>query len=215
MEVNAEAVLRRNYEKLVHLRPQISPGGILVSAEIDQYLEWKSVLVGSDDGYEPEPGARQLFRYLENETCWLKAPASIHYHGSHDGGLVRHSVLVTTMLRDLCVCYHSNVSAKTIAKVGLLHDLGKIEQYQRVNDEWWEWRDEQEMVSMPHSVRSLLIASRYIEFQDFECQAVLGHDGQYVDSNRSMAMKEGPLTLLLHWSDVWCSRFREYQGLED
>ena len=37
-----------------------------------------------------------------------------------------------------------------------------------------------------------------------EAQAIVYHDGQYVDDNRSVAKNEQPLTLLLQYADNWC-----------
>ena len=34
-------------------------------------------------------------------------------------------------------------------------------------------------------------------------QAIVYHDGQYVDDNRSCATHEEPLTLLLQYADSW------------
>ena len=36
-----------------------------------------------------------------------------------------------------------------------------------------------------------------------EVQAIVYHDGQYVDDNASVATKETPLTLLLQYADNW------------
>jgi hypothetical protein len=36
-----------------------------------------------------------------------------------------------------------------------------------------------------------------------EVQAIVYHDGQYVEDNRSVAAREGKLTLLLQYADNW------------
>jgi len=43
----------------------------------------------------------------------------------------------------------------------------------------------------------------YIELSEDEVQAIVYHDGQYVDDNASVATKEALLTLLLQYADSW------------
>ena len=50
---------------------------------------------------------------------------------------------------------------------------------------------------------------KYISLSDAEAQAILYHDGQYVDDNRCVAHKEEPLTLLAHWADYWTAHIYE------
>lgn len=38
---------------------------------------------------------------------------------------------------------------------------------------------------------------------EIEVQAIIYHDGQYVDDNKSVATREEPLTLLLQYADNW------------
>jgi hypothetical protein len=102
--------------------------------------------------------------------------------------------------------------------VGLLHDLGKAgvpgnPQY-LVN----EPSEKQKRYGYPASTpyrfntalthlsvpaRSLYLILPYLPLSETEAQAILYHDGQYVDDNRSVAAKEEPLTLLLQYADNW------------
>ena len=52
-------------------------------------------------------------------------------------------------------------------------------------------------------VRSIYLALQYISLTEEEVQAIVYHDGQYVEDNRSCATHEEPLTLLLQYSDSW------------
>ena len=45
--------------------------------------------------------------------------------------------------------------------------------------------------------------ARYIELSEEEVQAIVYHDGQYIDDNASVARNEEPLTLLLQYADNW------------
>jgi hypothetical protein len=59
------------------------------------------------------------------------------------------------------------------------------------------------------SLRSLYLVSQYIPLSDEEAQAIAYHDGMYVPEGRSVAHKEEPLLLLLHWGDMWAESVRE------
>ena len=52
-------------------------------------------------------------------------------------------------------------------------------------------------------LRSLYLALPRISLSESEVQAVMYHDGQYVDDNKSVATKETPLLLLLQYADTW------------
>jgi hypothetical protein len=52
-------------------------------------------------------------------------------------------------------------------------------------------------------VRSIYLALQHIMLTEEEVQAIVYHDGQYVEDNRSSAMHEEPLTLLLQYADSW------------
>ena len=52
-------------------------------------------------------------------------------------------------------------------------------------------------------VRSLYLALPYLPLSEIEVQAIIYHDGQYVDDNKSVATREEPLTLLLQYADNW------------
>ncbi|MCG2735576.1 MAG: hypothetical protein L6282_04200 [Candidatus Methanoperedenaceae archaeon] len=58
-------------------------------------------------------------------------------------------------------------------------------------------------------VSSLYLVSQYIPLYDAEAQAIAYHDGMYVPEGRSVAHKEEPLLLLLHWGDMWTAKVRE------
>jgi hypothetical protein len=47
------------------------------------------------------------------------------------------------------------------------------------------------------------MVSSKINLSTWESQAILYHDGQYIDDNKNARLKESPLTLLLHHADMW------------
>jgi len=58
-------------------------------------------------------------------------------------------------------------------------------------------------------MRIWALISQYIPLSDAEAQAILYHDGQYIEENKVVAHKEEPLTLLVHWADYWTAHIYE------
>lgn len=56
---------------------------------------------------------------------------------------------------------------------------------------------------MGFAVRSIYLVTKYIPLSDSEAQAIVYHDGQYINDNKVIAHKEELLILLLHWTDYW------------
>ena len=79
-------------------------------------------------------GSKQLLNWLMHSDFFI-APASTKFHLSEPEGLLRHSLNVYKRLKD--ECEHTNFqdmgmekpSDETIAIVGLLHDLCKVNIY--------------------------------------------------------------------------------------
>lgn len=151
---------------------------------------------------------------LEAETSWLTSPASTRYHLNKEGGLLEHSVGVAETLLTLREALTPEISEETCVIVGLLHDVGKIgmpgkPRYIKNNNEWEvknrniTYKINPGEVYMGLAARSLYLITKYIPLSASEAQAILYHDGQYIDANREAAHKETPLTLLVHWADYW------------
>lgn len=77
-------------------------------------------------------GADALLKWLL-ESDFFEAPASTRFHGSHEGGLVMHSLNVYHSLCDLVE--HAGLqdvySAESIAISALLHDVCKVNFYKK------------------------------------------------------------------------------------
>ncbi|MDD5584899.1 MAG: HD domain-containing protein [Candidatus Omnitrophica bacterium] len=153
---------------------------------------------------------------LEQESSWLSSPASTRFHLNREGGLLEHSVGVAETLLKLREVCAPQLSEESCVIVGLLHDVGKIgmpgkPRYLK-NDNEWEIRNRDMTYTInPREVyvnlaaRSLYLIAKYIPLSDTEAQAILYHDGQYVEANREVAHREMPLTLLVHFADNWTS----------
>ncbi|MFO7674777.1 MAG: phosphohydrolase [bacterium] len=151
---------------------------------------------------------------LERETSWLTSPASTRFHLNVEGGLLRHSVGVTETLLELRSTLVPEISEESCVIVGLFHDVGKVGMPGRPqylsNDNQWErekrgmtYKVNDQLVYLGVAVRSLYLVTKYIPLTDSEAQAIVYHDGQYIEDNRCVGLREEPLLLLLHWADYW------------
>jgi len=157
---------------------------------------------------------------LEKESSWLTSPASTRFHLNKEGGLLEHSVGVAETLLKLRGLLTPELSEESCVIVGLLHDAGKIgmpgkPRYFK-NDNDWEIKNRDmtykvnpKEVYMNLAARSLYLIAKYIPLSDSEAQAILYHDGQYIEANKEVAHHETPLTLLVHFADCWTASVYE------
>lgn len=151
---------------------------------------------------------------LDKKTSWLISPASTRFHLNEEHGLLRHSVGVTETLLKLRETIAPKISEESCIIVGLFHDLGKIGNFEIPNyipnDNQWEvekknkkFKNNPNLIYIGLAQRSLFLISRYIKLTDEEAQAILYHDGQYIEANKEVAHKECLLTLLLQFADTY------------
>jgi len=151
-----------------------------------------------------------------NKLGYFEAPASHKYHLAKRGGLLVHHVGVTLVLIRMKRLLYPKITDESCVIVGLLHDVGKLgtpgrPYYDSRVDVSWKSGDpyaKQETgplapVYMGVAARSLAVVSSKIDLSTWEAQAILYHDGQYIDDNSGVKLKETPLTLLLHHADMW------------
>jgi len=164
---------------------------------------------------------------LEKDSSWLTSPASTKFHLNKPGGLLEHSVGVTETLLKIREALAPQISEESCVIVGLLHDVGKIgmpgkPRYLK-NDNQWEidkrgitYKINPDEVYMGLAARSLYLIAKYIPLSDSEAQAILYHDGQYVEGNKEVAHHEMPLTLLAHYADMWTATvFEDGRKIEE
>ena len=165
-----------------------------------------------------------LMDFVEKETAYLTAPASTKYHLCHEGGLLEHSVNVAETLLKLKETLAPEISDESCVIVALLHDLGKAgtpnnPQYIKLEPSEKQkayglkpnppYKFNSDMVYLSVPIRSLYLIGGKISLTEEEAQAIVYHDGQYVEDNRSVAQKEEKLTLLLQSADIWSCRVLE------
>jgi 23S rRNA maturation-related 3'-5' exoribonuclease YhaM len=171
------------------------------------------------------PGIENLINHME-EIGFFTAPCSTQYHLCKEGGLAEHSLNVYLYMRNTAagIGYYDPLtdSSNSIIITSLLHDLGKAGQYGKPNyvpnylkggkvSEAKPFETNKDLLAVPHEIRSIHIASQYIELTEQESFAVLFHNALYGDLKYAYTGKETPLSMLLHFSDMWCSRVVEVE----
>lgn len=159
-----------------------------------------------------------LCEFIEKETAYLTTPASTRFHLPVENGLLEHSCNVAETMLKLKETLAPEISDESCVIVALLHDLGKVgmpgnpqyivneptekqKKYGYPASTPYRFNTDLTYLSVP--VRSIYLALPHISLTEQEVQAIVYHDGQYVDDNSSVATKECPLTLLLQYADTW------------
>lgn len=157
------------------------------------------------------------------ELGFLEAPASTRFHNCIPSGLVIHSLNVCKQALLLRVVLKSAIKFTTeesIVITALAHDcykVGKEGQPLYIKSEPTERQKQfgfkpqypytfnvnvKPYLDGPH--RSLYYALKYIpSLTEQEAQAIIAHDGQYVEQNKGYSAKEDPLLLLISYADNW------------
>lgn len=157
---------------------------------------------------------------------FFEAPCSGQYHLAEPGGLAEHSLNVYKMMDLLNKVVTDSYGTEglfpqeTIIIVSILHDLGKCGQFGKPNytenrlkngelSSSKPYQTNPDLLYVPHEIRSIQIASRFIELTEQESFAILQHNGMYGELKYSLQGKETPLQMLLHFADMWASRVIE------
>jgi len=170
-----------------------------------EYIQLKEKVVERKKDFD------EFISFLEKNTTWLTSPASVKYHLCEEKGLLIHSVGVTKTLLKLRELLAPQLSEESCVIVALFHDVGKIgmPDAPRYIKEGNKFVYNKNQVEMQIANRSLYLVSKYIPLSDEEAQAILYHDGQYIEENKFIAHRECPLTLLLTFADTWTAAVDE------
>ena len=179
------------------------------------------------------PGMGELCAHME-EIGFFNAPCSGGNHLAYEGGLAEHSYNVYRVMNIDATHKLSteeyNAMRDAIIITSLLHDLGKCGdygkpnyvpnmirskkknengEYELVQSEAKPYETNKGLLYVPHEVRSIAIAERFISLTEEEEFAILYHNGLYGDFRYAISGKETPLYLFLHHADMWASRYVE------
>lgn len=156
-------------------------------------------------------GINELSAYLEKHG-FFSAPASTKYHLCFEGGLLLHSINVTKLALKLKEILLPDASEQSIILCGLFHDVHKVTDgfgnatylKNEGNDkdkQPYLWNKQQ--MNFSGAQKSLLIISKFVDLTQDEMQAIAYHDGPFVPSWEDIKNDPYPLTLLLHFADMW------------
>lgn len=169
-------------------------------------------------------GMEDLIEYM-GEIGFFTAACSGGKHLCVEGGLAEHSLNVLHVAQKFSV---SLIGGKNLDKEmqnsivisTLLHDLGKCGQFgkseyvpnilksgQQSSDK--PYKRNPDLMNVPHEIRSINIATMFIDLTEEESHAILYHNGLYGALKYEISGHETPLYMILHWSDMWASRVVE------
>lgn len=167
-------------------------------------------------------GMEELIKFIEEKTDFFIAPASTRFHGSHEGGLLEHSMKVYEILN---YKIKNNVidlyaSEDTIIIVSLLHDICKANfykvDYRNAKNARGEWEKVpyytvEDTIPYGHGEKSVMMLTEYIKLTSEEKYCIRWHMG-FSEQKESyttlgIAYKKYPLALLVNEADLEASYF--------
>ena len=172
-------------------------------------------------------GIEDLLAYMES-IGYYQVPCSGGNHLAKEGGLAEHSMNVLRMAEKISVALIGGKNMtddmrNSIVICALLHDLGKCGDHSKKMyvpnilksgkaSETKPFKRNPELSNVPHSVRSLIIANRWIDLTEEEEYAILYHDGLYDRTTGGSSVLPGhetKLSMIIHWADMWASHILE------
>ena len=166
-------------------------------------------------------GMDNLINFIE-KTDFFKAPASTRFHGSHEGGLLEHSLKVYEILKhkvENCI-EKIEVSDDTLKIIALLHDICKANfykvDYRNAKNSFGEWEKVpyytvEDTIPYGHGEKSVMMLTEYIKLTSEEKYAIRWHMG-FTEPKESyttlgLAYQKYPLALLLFEADLEATYF--------
>lgn len=177
-----------------------------------------TALVGTD-----REGIEDLIRHMER-IGFFEAPCSSGYHLCKEGGLAEHSWNVLCIARYMVDALYPDEAIEYVSEqvtiAALLHDLGKCGQFGKAEyvpnilkdgeqSKKKPFERNKELLNVPHEIRSVAIATMFIDLTEEEQHAILYHNGLYGPLKNMIQGNETPLYMLIHFADMWASRVVE------
>ena len=167
-------------------------------------------------------GIEDLINFIEEKTDFFTAPASTRFHGSHEGGLLEHSMKVYEILDYKIInnVIDLHVPEDTIIIVSLLHDICKVNfykvDYRNAKNARGEWEKVpyytiDDTIPYGHGEKSVMMLTEYIKLTSEEKYSIRWHMGfsepKEVYSSLGAAYKKYPLALLVNEADLEATYF--------
>lgn len=168
-------------------------------------------------------GMTDLIGYME-EIGFLTAPCSGGNHLCHEGGLLEHTVNVMKTAEKIGVTLYGgkeyNKIHDSVVIAAALHDLGKCGQFGKAEyvpnvlkggqaSDKKPFKRNPDLLNVPHEIRSIAIATMFIDLEEDEQHAILYHNGLYGPLKYEIQGNETPLYMIIHFADMWASRVIE------
>jgi hypothetical protein len=173
-------------------------------------------------------GADKLLNWLRSDSSdFFTAPSSTRFHGSHEGGLLEHSLNVYECLCDYLSrprtkeLYGMDYSDETIAIVALLHDLCKVNfytvDYRNAKNAQGVWEKVpyytiHDQLPYGHGEKSVYIISGFMRLTREEAFAIRFHMGFSGNEDKGLvgqALERFPLALALSVADMEATYYME------
>jgi len=173
------------------------------------------------------PGADKMLDFLSNSD-FFTAPASTRYHGSHEGGLVAHSINVYHCLTDYLErarvrdVYGMDYSEESVAIAALLHDVCKTNIYQEStrnakNETTGVWEKVpyykiEDSLPYGHGEKSVYMIGGFMRLTREEAMAIRWHMGFSGIEDKNVigtALEKYPLAFALTVADMEATYFLE------
>ena len=166
-------------------------------------------------------GIEDLINFIE-KTDFFKAPASTRFHGSHEGGLLEHSMKVYEILKHKVNTNIEKieVSEDTLKIIALLHDICKANfykvDYRNAKNSFGEWEKVpyytvEDTIPYGHGEKSVMMLTEYIKLTSEEKYAIRWHMGftepKELYTTLGLAYQKYPLALLLFEADLEATYF--------
>lgn len=164
----------------------------------------KQIFLNSLGQYVPA----EMFEYLDENGFFIK-PAAIKYHGNYEGGLFDHSFEVMKclvhMTKKLDIKWQNKRSPYI---VGMFHDLCKMDDY--IKDEQ-EWTYNNSPVISGHGEKSVMMLSQFYTLTEEEILCIRYHMGAYKTDDWNgfdKAIRKYQSVLWTHTADMYASKVK-------
>jgi hypothetical protein len=201
-----------------------------MSINIQENKERFESLIKNDSILSMLAGTTDLLNFL-SESDFYTAPASINYHGNYEGGLCEHCLQVHDNIFKVASIFENSYTSKTLTLVSLLHDVCKINIYQKEkrnrkkkNENGFDilnkkglpiWEEIEvyainDLYPLGHGEKSVILLQQYYQLTKDEIFAIRWHMGGYDDITKSYignltinnACNICPLITILHIADL-------------
>ncbi|MBK23560.1 MAG: hypothetical protein CME70_06095 [Halobacteriovorax sp.] len=151
----------------------------------------------------------ELLDNLGERASVCPASTKLDQYGAYPGGLIEHALTVTSRMRKLAAAHEVSIDVKSILRVGLLHELGKIgdleeDLFVEQDSNWhreklgqmYKYNEELPKMAVPH-LTLFLLQYFCIQLTRDEWLAIHLSQGSHLDENRFYIRNEPLLAVIL------------------